>query len=162
MPRRAWASTNLAAKAVASAPPDGHTLLFTFDNTFSLNPQLFRNLPYRAEDFAPFMRVLSVPWVQLVSAGSTLRKRAGLLREAKARQGETTWASAGIATGFPVVMAHAPHKDCFMPDAIAQRIVDARGFRAVLREVSPTMQGPGVRSCGSNASPTNARCLLLR
>ncbi len=44
----------IGAEAVAKAPADGHTLLFTLDIVFTMNPSLFARLPYDAErDFAP-------------------------------------------------------------------------------------------------------------
>lgn len=130
---RPGASTIIAAQAVATAQADGYTLLYTFNNTFSINPSVFRKLPYKAEDFAPVIRILSVPYVLLVSAESGIRTLADLLREAKARAGQVTYASAGIASGFHVVtarllneagvsMTHVPYKDYFLPDLIAQRI----------------------------------------
>lgn len=36
----------MAAEAVARAAPDGRTLLFTSNTLFSINPSLFKKLPY--------------------------------------------------------------------------------------------------------------------
>src|SRR5215813_10609556 len=48
------ANTILAADTVAKSPPDGTTVLFTTDATFSINPHLYAKLPYDAErDFIP-------------------------------------------------------------------------------------------------------------
>ena len=48
----------IGAEAVAKAPADGHTLLFTLDIVFTMNPSLFAKLPYDAErDFAPISLV---------------------------------------------------------------------------------------------------------
>lgn len=127
------ASTIIAAQAVAAAPPDGHTLLWTVNNTFSINPFVFRKLPYRVEDFVPVTQVLAVPYVLLVAADAPWRTLAELLREAGSRPDALTYASAGIGTGLHVVMArllnaagvtmtHVPYKDAFVPDVIARRI----------------------------------------
>ena len=127
------ASSIIAAQAVSTAPADGYTLLYTINNTFSINPWVFKKLPYKAEDFVPVIRILSVPYVLLTSAESKLRTLADLVREAKAKPGAMTYASAGIASGFHVVtarllneagisMTHVPYKDYFMPDVIAQRV----------------------------------------
>ena len=44
----------IGAEAVAKAAPDGHTLLFTLDIVFTMNPFLFSKLPYDPEkDFTP-------------------------------------------------------------------------------------------------------------
>jgi tripartite-type tricarboxylate transporter receptor subunit TctC len=127
------ASTFLAAQAVAAAPADGHTLLYTVNSTFSINPFVFKKLPYRTEDFAPVTRILSVPYVLLVSAQSRVRTLADLINQAKARPGQLNYSSGGIASGFHVAtarllneagvtMTHVPYKDYFLPDLIAQRI----------------------------------------
>ena len=127
------ASTIIAAQAVVTAPADGYTLLYTVNNTFSINPWVFKKLPYKAEDFVPVTRILSVPYVLVTSAESKLRTLADLIREAKAKPGSMTYASGGIAGGLHVVMArllneagvsmtHVPYKDYFMPDVIAQRV----------------------------------------
>jgi tripartite-type tricarboxylate transporter receptor subunit TctC len=51
---RAGAGGNLGAEAVARAAPDGHTLLVSLDTTLTVNPSLYRNLPFDAEaDFQP-------------------------------------------------------------------------------------------------------------
>jgi tripartite-type tricarboxylate transporter receptor subunit TctC len=46
---RAGAASNIAAKAVAVAPPDGYTLLFT-GNSYAINQTLYRNPGYATED----------------------------------------------------------------------------------------------------------------
>lgn len=127
------ASTIIAAQAVATAAADGHTLLYAFNSTFSINPWVFKKLPYKADDFTPVIRILSVPYVLLVSSESKIRTLKDLIGEAKSRPGAMTYASSGIASGFHVVterllnaagatMTHVPYKDYFLPDLIAQRI----------------------------------------
>lgn len=44
----------IAARQVASAPPDGRTLLFAFGSQFAINPAVFASLPYDPQrDFTP-------------------------------------------------------------------------------------------------------------
>jgi tripartite-type tricarboxylate transporter receptor subunit TctC len=127
------ASSIIATQAAAAAPADGTTLLWTVNNTFSINPYVFRKLPYKAEDFTPVTQVLAVPYVLLVGADAPWRTLDDLLRDAKAKPGTLTYASGGIGTGLHVVMArllntagvsmlHVPYKDAFMPDVIGRRI----------------------------------------
>jgi tripartite-type tricarboxylate transporter receptor subunit TctC len=47
----------VAATQVANAPKDGYTLLFTGTNAMSLNPLVYRKLPYRPEDLLPISTV---------------------------------------------------------------------------------------------------------
>src|SRR3954465_3585236 len=46
---RAGASGNIGAAAVAKAAPDGYTFLVSANPALSVNPALYRNLPYDAE-----------------------------------------------------------------------------------------------------------------
>ncbi|WP_119153547.1 Bug family tripartite tricarboxylate transporter substrate binding protein [Caldimonas tepidiphila] len=127
------AGTIIAAQAVAGAAADGHTLFWTVNNTFSINPFVYRSLPYKLDDFVPVTRILSVPFVLVVSAESKVRSLGDLVREAKARPGAMTYASPGNGTSPHVVMArllntaglsmtHVPYKEAYITDVIAQRI----------------------------------------
>src|SRR5258705_4349897 len=49
---RAGAASNIAAKLVAAAAPDGYTLLFT-GNSYAINQTLYKNSGYATEDLAP-------------------------------------------------------------------------------------------------------------
>ncbi|WP_295540589.1 tripartite tricarboxylate transporter substrate binding protein [uncultured Pseudacidovorax sp.] len=130
---RPGASTIIGAQAVANAPADGYTLLWTVNNTFSINPYVYKKLPYKAEDFVPVTRILSVPYVLVTSVDSKYRSLQDLVREAKARPDQLSYASAGIGQGTHVALArwlnqaglkltHVPYKDQFVPDVIAGRI----------------------------------------
>lgn len=153
---RAGAGTIIAAQAVASANPDGYTLLWTVNNTFSINPFVYPKLPYKADDFVPVTRILSVPYVLLVSAESKIRTLDDLVREAKSRPGQMSYASAGVGTGLHVALArllnsagvsmtHVPYKEYFLPDLIAQRVDVA--FDASTGAI-PQIKGGKVRALG--------------
>jgi tripartite-type tricarboxylate transporter receptor subunit TctC len=49
---RPGAASNIAAKAVAAAPPDGHTILFT-GNSYAINQTFYKNPGYATEDLRP-------------------------------------------------------------------------------------------------------------
>lgn len=63
---RAGGNTAIGVEAVAKAPPDGHTLLFTNDATFVGNPALFPSLPYNMQ--RDLMSVAPVTYVALTLA----------------------------------------------------------------------------------------------
>jgi tripartite-type tricarboxylate transporter receptor subunit TctC len=160
------AGTIIAAQAVAAAAPDGYTLFWTVNNTFSINPFIYRSLPYKVEDFVPVTRILSVPFVLVVSAESKLRTLEDLVREAKARPGALNYASPGIGTSPHVVMArllnalgvtmtHVPYKDAYMPDVIGQRIDVA--FDASTTVIGQ-LKGGKVRALGLS-SPSRVEAL---
>jgi tripartite-type tricarboxylate transporter receptor subunit TctC len=51
---RPGAASNIAAKAVAGAPPDGYTLLFT-GNSYAINQTLYTNPGYATADLRPLV-----------------------------------------------------------------------------------------------------------
>ncbi len=55
---RAGAGGNLGADIAAKAPADGYTLLFALDTTFTVNPSLYRKMPF---DVAKDFTIISVP-----------------------------------------------------------------------------------------------------
>lgn len=67
---RPGAATTLAAAYVARAPKDGYTLIMAPGTLTSINPHVFRSLPYRTEDFAPISLVSKQPFA--FTASNTL------------------------------------------------------------------------------------------
>src|SRR5262249_17164163 len=52
------AGGNIGAEVVAKSAPDGYALLFALDTTFTVNPSIYKKMPFdAAKDFA----VISVP-----------------------------------------------------------------------------------------------------
>jgi tripartite-type tricarboxylate transporter receptor subunit TctC len=130
---KAGASTIIGAQAVAASPADGYTLLYAVNNTMSINPYVYKSLPYKAEDFVPVVRVLSVPYVLVTSPESPYKTLAGLMSAAKVSPERLTYASYGIGGGphvamvrllnsAGVVMVHVPYKDSAVTDLLAGRI----------------------------------------
>lgn len=124
---RPGASSIIGAQAVASAPADGHTLLYAVNNTVSINPYVYKTLPYRAEDFVPIVRVLSVPFVLVTSASSPNKTLADLMTAARANPGKMSYASYGIGQSTHVAMVrllneagasmvHVPYTGIALPD----------------------------------------------
>jgi len=89
------AATVVGARAVASAPPDGGTLLLATSTTLAINPALHRALPYDpVRDFAAVALVAAVPFVLVVREGGP-RDLAGFLAAARARPGAIAFGTAG-------------------------------------------------------------------
>lgn len=96
---RPGAGGNLGASLVAKATPDGYTLLVGSSGPLSVNPVIFKSLPYDSlKDFAPLSTVQSVPLIVLASPKSGINSIADLITTAKTRQGKLTMASSGAGT----------------------------------------------------------------
>ncbi|MGV3627614.1 MAG: Bug family tripartite tricarboxylate transporter substrate binding protein, partial [Betaproteobacteria bacterium] len=96
---RPGAGGNLGASLVAKSTPDGHTLLVGSSGPLSVNPVIFKNLPYDSlKDFAPISTVQAVPLVLLASPKSGFNSVAEVIAAAKSRPGKVTMASAGAGT----------------------------------------------------------------
>jgi tripartite-type tricarboxylate transporter receptor subunit TctC len=130
---RPGASSIIGAQAVASAPADGYTLLYGLAPSISLNPHVFRKLPYKAADFVPIIHLLDVPFVLVVRADSPYRSAQDLFQAAKAQPGKLTYASYGegspnhvavllLLNTVGATMTHIPYKDGGLNDLIGGQV----------------------------------------
>jgi tripartite-type tricarboxylate transporter receptor subunit TctC len=95
---RGGAGGNLAADAVAKAPPDGYTLLFS-SNALSISPGIYEKLPFDVlKDFAPITEVVAAPLLLVVHSTVPATTVAELIGLAKARPGQLNYASSGTGT----------------------------------------------------------------
>jgi tripartite-type tricarboxylate transporter receptor subunit TctC len=97
---RSGASGNIGMEAAARAKPDGYTLVL---NTIPLatNQALFDKLSWDpVKDFAPIGMVATAPHVLVVPAKVPVSKVAELVKVARARPGQLSYASAGVGTTF--------------------------------------------------------------
>jgi tripartite-type tricarboxylate transporter receptor subunit TctC len=96
---RPGAGGNLGAALVARATPDGYTLLVGSSGPLSVNPVIFKSLPYDSlKDFVPLSTVQSVPLIVLAGPKSGINSIADLVAAAKTRPGKLTMASSGAGT----------------------------------------------------------------
>ena len=90
------ANTIVATDAVAKAAPDGHTILMTTDATFSINPHLYRKLPYDAEkDFLPVTMLVLLQQMLVAHPSVQANTLQELIKLAKANPGKLNYASYG-------------------------------------------------------------------
>ena len=100
---RPGASGNIGAAAVAKATPDGYTFLVSANPALSVNPSLYRNLPYNAEkDFVPVTRGVMAPMVIVVHPSVPANSLSQLVSLGKADPGKLAYGSAG--TGSPTYL----------------------------------------------------------
>ena len=89
--------TLIAAQTVAKAAPDGHTLLIAPSGLLATNLALFKQLPYDPRaDFTPMSHYVEIAFVLVVYAGLPIRSVADLVKMAKEKPGQLTYASTGL------------------------------------------------------------------
>lgn len=91
----------IGVEAAAKARPDGHTLVLASSGAMVIQPHVRPNMPYDPlHDLAPITQVLGVPQIISVAPDLGPRTLAELVALAKARPGELTFGSAGIASSL--------------------------------------------------------------
>ena len=102
---RPGAGGNVGTAAVAHAPPDGYTLLFTIQGPLVTAPQLSRSLGYDpAKDLAPVTLVATSPNVLVVDPGLGAATLTEFVRVAKARPGQLNYGSVGNGSASHLAM----------------------------------------------------------
>lgn len=90
------AATNIAAQQVASARPDGYTLMSADNAVLAFNEHLFRKLPFDpAKDFSYIGGISRFPLVLVVNPAFQVQTVAQLLERARAQPGSIHCASPG-------------------------------------------------------------------
>jgi tripartite-type tricarboxylate transporter receptor subunit TctC len=118
---RGGAAGNIGTELAAKSPPDGYTIVFAYSGTHSINPHIYRKMPFKESDFAPVIQLASVPQVVVVHPSLPVKHVRELVAVAKARPGQLSYASSGngainhlagelfkMRTGTDIV--HIPYK----------------------------------------------------
>jgi tripartite-type tricarboxylate transporter receptor subunit TctC len=96
---KAGAQSIIAAELVARAPADGYTLLVAPSGPMTINPAVYRKLPYApAQDFAPISLMAEFPLMLAVGAQQPIKSVAELVAQGKADPKMANYASS--ATPF--------------------------------------------------------------
>jgi tripartite-type tricarboxylate transporter receptor subunit TctC len=131
---RPGANGAFGSGVVAKSAPDGYTRLFTAQSTYSMNPNLMKQLPYdQLNDFVPVATIGSSPWLLTVPANSDLKNVADVVKYAKANPGKMTfgfWQSSVLITSETFARAagldlrKVPYKGAVeaQTDLIAERL----------------------------------------
>jgi len=131
---RTGAGGNIAFSAVASAKPDGYTLLFSTPG-IAINPSLYKKVNYKLEDFTPIALVGEAPLVLLANPQLPYKTVAEMVEEAKRKPESIRFASSGNGSSSHLAMdvlraatgmqyTHIPYRGGgpAMLDAIAGRV----------------------------------------
>jgi tripartite-type tricarboxylate transporter receptor subunit TctC len=107
---------------VAKAEPDGYTLLLGQSGPISINPAVYKSLPYDPQkDFAPLSMTTAYPYILVVNADLPARTLAEFVALAKAKPGTMNYGSTGVGAANHLVaelfnskaglkMTHIPYR----------------------------------------------------
>jgi tripartite-type tricarboxylate transporter receptor subunit TctC len=100
---RPGANGAIGSALAARAAPDGYTLLFTAQSTYSLNPNLMKDPPLdQLKDLVPVATIGRSPWMLAVPAASEFKSVADVVAFGKANPGKLVfpfWQSSVLVTG---------------------------------------------------------------
>lgn len=136
---RPGATGTLAMAAVAAAPADGYTLMFT-GSSYATVPLLMRNLPFTMDAFTPLSRLTIGPTMMCVPGQLGVKTMAEFVAAAKAQPGKWSYGSPGIGTSIHlgselfkmaagVDMSHVPYR---ATPAVIADLLEARLQMAIL------------------------------
>src|SRR5215831_15751994 len=100
---RAGAGGTIGARAVAKAPPDGHTLMVGHSGVFAIAPALYADPGYDPRrDFTPIGLIASYQQILVTHPSLPVNTVADLIALARKQPGKLTYASAGVGSGSHV------------------------------------------------------------
>ena len=131
---RPGATGTVTMAAVASAPADGYTLMFT-GSSYSIIALLMRNLPFSMDAFTPLSRLTVGPTLLAIPSQLGPKTMAEFVAAAKANPGKWSFGSSGIGTSVHlggelfkmaagVDLAHVPYRatPAIVADLLENRI----------------------------------------
>jgi tripartite-type tricarboxylate transporter receptor subunit TctC len=156
---RAGAGGNIGMEIGAKAAADGYTLVLAPAGNLTVNPSLYRNMPYDAiRDFAPVTVIAATPNILIVSPAVPARTLTELIVHMKAHPGEFNYSSPGNGSGAHLAgelfksmagvdMAHIPY------NGIAPAVTAVVGGQvqlmfAGITSALPQVKGGKVRALG--------------
>ena len=98
---RGGAGGNIGADLVAKSPPDGYALFLATIGTMTINPHLYRKMPFDTlRDFAAISQLTSMPQVLALHPSIPARSLRDLIALAKANPAKLNFASGGSGTAI--------------------------------------------------------------
>jgi tripartite-type tricarboxylate transporter receptor subunit TctC len=154
---RPAAGGTVAADTVAKSPPDGSTMVISFNAPLAFGPHLYANLPYDPlRDLAPVIITSSQPNVLAVNAALSVTSVKTLIEYAKARPGKLNYASVGNGSSSHLTMellkatagieiVHVPFNGS--PPAVTATVQgDTQMLFAVMQPLQPQIQAGRLRA----------------
>jgi tripartite-type tricarboxylate transporter receptor subunit TctC len=143
----------VGTEVVAKAPPDGYTLLVTYEGSQAINQSLYEKLPFDSvKDFQPIATIAVTPFFLIVSPRAQAKSLQEFVSAARANPDKLSYGSAGngsvnhllgemLKAEANIRVTHVPYKGA--PQATADVIgghVDA-AFASVPSVISAVQQG---------------------
>jgi tripartite-type tricarboxylate transporter receptor subunit TctC len=108
---RAGANTIIAANACKAAPPDGSTICLLSRSSVSLNPTLYRNLPYDPlRDFEPITNIAFAHQVLILNKNVPVKDFKELVAYSKQNPDKLNFGSFGIGGDTHLVVEWIKHE----------------------------------------------------
>jgi tripartite-type tricarboxylate transporter receptor subunit TctC len=82
---KAGAGGNIGADLVAKSPADGYTVLFGIDTAFTVNPFIYKSMPFKPSDFKPIMVMVSSGLLVGAYPGSGIKSLKDLIAQGKGK-----------------------------------------------------------------------------
>jgi tripartite-type tricarboxylate transporter receptor subunit TctC len=126
----------VGAASVATAKPDGHTLMLAEAGTFVINPVLYAKdkLPFDIEkDFIPITGLVRIHHSMVISPEFPAKNLADVIEMAKKKPGELTYGTAGIGSG--------PHVNMVRLENVAKIKLNAIHYRGASPAFNDVMGG---------------------
>jgi tripartite-type tricarboxylate transporter receptor subunit TctC len=102
---RPGAGATLGSGEVARAKADGHTILFSGNSTLTINPFLYRKVPYDPQmDFQPLTMAGEIPTVLIARKDLGVENMADLIKLAKERPGKFSIAHGSATSNVAIQM----------------------------------------------------------
>jgi tripartite-type tricarboxylate transporter receptor subunit TctC len=107
---RPGAGTAIGGEAVATAPADGYTLLFSDSTTFVILPHIYSHLRFDPDKaFDPISLVVHLAPVLAIANNTPAKTLPEFIAYGKAHPGQLTYASPGVGTYTNIAMEYFKH-----------------------------------------------------
>jgi len=157
----------MSSEVVAKSPPDGLTLLVTYEGSQAVNQSLYAKLPFDSvKDFQPVATLAVTPFFLVVGPKTAARDLKEFIAAARAKPGAMTYASSGngsinhllaemLKTDAGVNIVHVPYK------GIAPALTDVIGGQveaafASVPSVIQHMRSGRLRAIGVSSAKRNS------
>jgi tripartite-type tricarboxylate transporter receptor subunit TctC len=97
---RPGASGNIAAGIVARANPDGYHVLFTPGSVLTMNPSLYKEMPFDTASFAPVSLLADMAVLLVVHARNPAKNLGEFIAAAKREPGKMNFSSPGAGSSL--------------------------------------------------------------